>query len=117
MPPASMFHRQAAPPACSSTMQGRVITSVPRSGRLIVVANRLPVTRVGHGSPARWQRSSGGLIALFSDLCRHAHCTDILTEGYDTRHQAALGNLAQVYSHLAVISAALAIDAATGGRP
>lgn len=41
-----------------------------RTGRLIVVANRLPVTRVGSGSPARWQRSSGGLVTAMTPVLR-----------------------------------------------
>lgn len=62
-------------------------------------------------------KRSDDALALFNDLCRHAHGTNVLTEGYDPRHQLPIGNLAQVYSHLAVINAALAIDAASGTRP
>jgi trehalose 6-phosphate synthase len=42
-----------------------------RSGRLIVVANRLPVTRVGQGASARWQRSSGGLVTALEPVLRN----------------------------------------------
>ena len=36
--------------------------------------------------------------------------TGIAPEQYDTRHGIALGNIAQVYSHLAIINAAVALD-------
>jgi trehalose-phosphatase len=49
--------------------------------------------------------------ALFREFCGHARGTGILSEGYDPRHGLAVGNLAQVYSHLAIINAALAIEA------
>lgn len=36
--------------------------------RLIVVANRLPVTRVGSGDAARWQSSAGGLVTAVAPI-------------------------------------------------
>ncbi|MBL8877903.1 MAG: trehalose-6-phosphate synthase [Phycisphaerales bacterium] len=41
-----------------------------KDSRLIVVANRLPVQRVGRGSSARWERSSGGLVTAMSPILR-----------------------------------------------
>jgi trehalose 6-phosphate synthase len=35
---------------------------------LTIVANRLPVHRVGHGESARWQASPGGLVTALSSL-------------------------------------------------
>jgi trehalose 6-phosphate synthase len=39
-----------------------------RRPRLIVVANRLPVRRVGQGSAARWERSPGGLVSALDPV-------------------------------------------------
>lgn len=50
--------------------------------------------------------------ALFDTLCGFARGACILTEGFDPRHGLAVGNLPQAYSHLALINAALALDAA-----
>lgn len=36
---------------------------MPRRSKLIVVANRLPVRRIGQGTGARWETSPGGLVS------------------------------------------------------
>lgn len=36
--------------------------------RLVVVANRLPASRVGHGPGIRWERSPGGLVSAMSPV-------------------------------------------------
>lgn len=41
-----------------------------RSPRLIVVANRLPLARVGAGSQARWQAGAGGLVTALLPVVR-----------------------------------------------
>lgn len=41
-----------------------------KDARLIVVANRLPVQRVGRGAGARWERSAGGLVTAMSPILR-----------------------------------------------
>ncbi|MFO0874033.1 MAG: trehalose-6-phosphate synthase [Phycisphaerales bacterium] len=41
-----------------------------RTSRLVVVTNRLPVSRVGTGGTARWQASSGGLVTAMSPVLR-----------------------------------------------
>jgi trehalose 6-phosphate synthase len=51
---------QAAPAAASS---------IP-SGRMLVVANRLPVSRIGRGDAARWQSSAGGLVTALEPIVR-----------------------------------------------
>ncbi len=51
-------------------------------------------------------------IALFNQFVTLATGLGVLTEQYDARHQIALGNLAQAYSHLALIDAAVALDRA-----
>lgn len=38
--------------------------------RLIVIANRLPVRRIGAGTGATWQRSSGGLVTAMQPVLR-----------------------------------------------
>lgn len=48
---------------------------MPKTRRLIVVSNRLPVTRVGSGVHARWQQSAGGLVtAMVPILQRRGGC-------------------------------------------
>lgn len=39
-------------------------------GKLVIVANRLPVTRAGGGSTARWASSSGGLVTALAPILR-----------------------------------------------
>lgn len=41
-----------------------------KSARLVVVANRLPVQRVGRGASAHWERSAGGLVTAMSPILR-----------------------------------------------
>lgn len=50
--------------------------------------------------------------ARFADLLALLKAPGILTEQWDHPHGIALGNIAQAYSHLALINAAIAIDAA-----
>ncbi len=46
--------------------------SAPRSGKLVVVANRLPVSRNGGGDGEKLTQSSGGLVtALVPILQKH----------------------------------------------
>lgn len=40
------------------------------SGRLVIVANRLPVHRVGRGANARWAESTGGLVTALGPVLR-----------------------------------------------
>ncbi len=56
---------------------------------------------IGRHEDAR--RMLDGLVGLLGP-------TGIAPEQYDTRHGIALGNIAQVYSHLAIINAAVALD-------
>jgi len=44
---------------------------MPKRSKLIVVANRLPVRRVGHGASARWERSPGGLVSALDQVFEH----------------------------------------------
>lgn len=52
--------------------QGRPTLRVARrkKPRLIVVANRLPMRRVGQGASARWETSPGGLVAAVEPILR-----------------------------------------------
>ncbi|MCW5764693.1 MAG: trehalose-6-phosphate synthase [Phycisphaeraceae bacterium] len=43
---------------------------MPKPPRLIVVANRLPINRVGSGPSARWVESGGGLVTALVPMCR-----------------------------------------------
>lgn len=43
---------------------------MPRNERLIIVANRLPVQRVGTGAGARWEESGGGLVTALAPIVR-----------------------------------------------
>jgi trehalose 6-phosphate synthase len=38
--------------------------------RMLIVANRLPVSRVGRGESARWQSSAGGLVTALEPIVR-----------------------------------------------
>ena len=50
--------------------RGRTGRSATRSSdsSLIIVANRLPIHRVGHGSKAHWQSSAGGLVTAVAPV-------------------------------------------------
>lgn len=50
--------------------------------------------------------------ALFEEFAAMFKGSGILTEQFDPRHRIAVGNLAQAYSHLAFIDAAVALDRA-----
>jgi GH15 family glucan-1,4-alpha-glucosidase len=50
--------------------------------------------------------------ALFVQFAAMFKGPGILTEQFDPRHGIAVGNLAQAYSHLAFIDAAVALDRA-----
>ena len=52
--------------------------------------------------------------SLFDDLCSLAGPTGMLSEEYLPSERLALGNTPQAYSHLAIIDAAVALDAAQG---
>lgn len=80
------------------------------------------------GSEGGWHLCTGWLIEslltlgrvteareLFESLISHVRGPGILTEQYDPDHQLAIGNLAQAYSHMAIINAAVAIGSA--GEP
>ena len=41
---------------------------MPKRQSLIVVANRLPIRRVGSGASARWERSPGGLVSAMEPV-------------------------------------------------
>lgn len=43
---------------------------MPRSSRLIVVANRLPLRKVDHAHSVRWERSPGGLVTALEPVLR-----------------------------------------------
>lgn len=43
---------------------------MPQARRMIVVANRLPISRVGRGSATRWQASAGGLVSALEPIVR-----------------------------------------------
>lgn len=49
-------------------------------------------------------------IALFEQHAAMFKGSGILTEQFDPAHRIAVGNVAQAYSHLAFIDAAVAID-------
>jgi GH15 family glucan-1,4-alpha-glucosidase len=51
--------------------------------------------------------------AVFEDVLRQAGPTGLLAEQWDPRWQVALGNFPQAYSHIGVINAAAALDAAS----
>jgi trehalose 6-phosphate synthase len=38
--------------------------------RLVIVANRLPVRRVGSGAGARWEPTAGGLVTAMEPVLR-----------------------------------------------
>jgi len=44
-----------------------------RSPKLVVVANRLPGTRVGEGAEARWEQSTGGLVTALVPILKGRH--------------------------------------------
>lgn len=46
---------------------------MPRKPRLIIVANRLPVQRVGRGPNAHWESSSGGLVTALVPTLQKNH--------------------------------------------
>jgi len=48
--------------------------------------------------------------ALFEQFAAVVRGPGIMTEQFDARHGLAVGNLAQAYSHLAFIDAAVALD-------
>lgn len=52
----------------AETTQGR--RSTTRASKLVVVANRLPLSRVGTGSASRWQSSAGGLVTALAPLLK-----------------------------------------------
>lgn len=56
----------APPPARRS----RAAQREPTRRGLVVVANRLPVHRVGHGEHARWEPSAGGLVTALSPILK-----------------------------------------------
>ncbi len=43
---------------------------MPKSGQIVVVANRLPVQRVRHGRVTRWDPSPGGLVSAMAPILR-----------------------------------------------
>ncbi|MFO0832157.1 MAG: trehalase-like domain-containing protein [Phycisphaerales bacterium] len=54
--------------------------------------------------------------ALFDAFAALVNEAGIMTEQHDSRHALPVGNLAQAYSHLALIDAAFALEQASGAR-
>lgn len=55
-----------------------------------------------------------GAVRLFEHYVSYCGPTGLMSEEYDPRRRRALGNFPQVYSHIGLIHAALAIDALDG---
>lgn len=68
-PPKPKRKAAKAKPAADHPSPARA-RRVTRQSRVIVVANRLPVHRVGHGDAAHWERSPGGLVTAMEPVLR-----------------------------------------------
>jgi trehalose 6-phosphate synthase len=63
-----------------------------RKERLVIVANRLPVHRVGTGENARWESSAGGLVTAMGPVLARMHGTWVGWSGASGRVPRAVAD-------------------------